>query len=620
MDDKHHRRICRLWVTLTVICFAAFALRLADWQLVHGKEYRAIAARATQVTVTTEAARGEILDRSGKGLSVNQPQRRLVLDKLTLSPEDLDETLLHLASLLQKTDAEWEPPAPEGDPGELRERYGISGSYRTDELRILTGLRQDMERQGFSYSTPYVMADKLTQGAVGVISENIQGVSGISVESRLVRKAENPTLAPHILGATGAITAEEYADLSDEGYGMNDQIGRFGIEAAFESELRGEDGRRVVSRGEDGSQIDTVETVEARDGHTVWLTLDSELQEKAQESLQKNIRAAGGTGSGECQSGAAVMLDVRDFSVLAAVSAPTYDLNRYSDYGSYYVSLAESDTAPLFHRAFAGTYAWGSAFKPCTALAALENGVITPQTRFTCTRFYDYYPSNVVACMHYHGEENLLTAMAHSCNWYFAETGRRLGIAAMDDCAERLGLGAPTGVEIEEGDGILAGRDSAQWQEGNTVQAAIGQSDNAFTPLQMAAYTASIASNGVRMKTRLAEKITDYSRETVITDFRGSGVATDCGISREHLDEVKKAMLAVTQSPEGTAFSVFGSYPVQVAGKTGTAENAGADHAAFICFAPYESPEVAVAVILEHGENTLYAQQVARDMLDGYFE
>ena len=210
--------------------------------------------------------------------------------------------------------------------------------------------------------------------------------------------------------------------------------------------------------------------------------------------------------------------------------------------------------------------------------------------------------------------------MAHSCNWYFAETGRRLGIAAMDDCAERLGLSAPTGVEIEEGDGILAGRDSAQWQEGNTVQAAIGQSDNACTPLQMAAYTASIAGNGVRMKTRLAEKITDYSRETVITDFRGSGVATDCGISREHLDEVKKAMLAVTQSPEGTAFSVFGSYPVQVAGKTGTAENAGADHAAFICFAPYESPEVAVAVILEHGENTLYAQQVARDMLDGYFE
>ena len=210
--------------------------------------------------------------------------------------------------------------------------------------------------------------------------------------------------------------------------------------------------------------------------------------------------------------------------------------------------------------------------------------------------------------------------MAHSCNWYFAETGRRLGIDAMDDYASRFGLGEQTGVEIEEADGVLAGRGSADWQEGNTVQAAIGQSDNAFTPLQMAVYAATLANGGQRMRVHLISKITDYARKEVVSRFDTPELLADCGASKDHLREVREAMLAVTQDPEGTAYGVFGDFPVAVAGKTGTAENAGADHGAFICFAPFDKPMVAVAAILEHGENSVYAQQIARDLLEMYFK
>ena len=591
MNAALSRRFYRLGMAVTGVIFAAFAVRLADWQLVHGEEYREIAARASQITVTTKAARGEILDRNGIGLVVNQTHWRLTLDKLSLVPDTLDEVLARLTDILS--------------------RLGVQ------ERRTLAAIHRDMENKGFSYAKPYVFAEDIPHSAIGAVCENLQGVSGVTVEPYFVRRTENPTLAPHLLGALGAMNEEEYEVYSTRGYALSDQIGKFGVEKSFESALRGTDGVKIVSRG---ATLDTAQTVEPRNGETVWLTLDSRLQECAAESLQKNIRAAKSAGSGECVSGAVVMLDTRDFSVLAAASCPTYDLDRYSNDGDYYFSLAENEASPLFDRAFTGIFAWGSAFKPLVALAALERGIITPQTQFTCTRYYDYYPSNVVACMHYHGAENLRSAMAHSCNWYFAETGRRLGIDAMDDYASRFGLGEQTGVEIEEADGVLAGRGSADWQEGNTVQAAIGQSDNAFTPLQMAVYAATLANGGQRMRVHLISKITDYARKEVVSRFDTPELLADCGASKDHLREVREAMLAVTQDPEGTAYGVFGDFPVAVAGKTGTAENAGADHGAFICFAPFDKPMVAVAAILEHGENSVYAQQIARDLLEMYFK
>lgn len=313
------------------------------------------------------------------------------------------------------------------------------------------------------------------------------------------------------------------------------------------------------------------------------------------------------------------MLSVKDFSVLAAASYPTYDLNRYSEYGSYYVKLSENKNSPMYNRATVGTFACGSVFKPCVAGAALEEKIITDKTKIYCKQDYDFYPTNVVRCMHYHGSLDVTGAIEQSCNYFFADTGRRLGIEPMYLYAQKFGLGEYTGVEIEESKGTLAGRDSTSWQAGNTVSAAIGQSDNAFTPVQLATYVATIANNGERLKTHIVDKVTNYERTKTVksTDVESYG---DCGISKKNLDIVRKAMLGVTQNENGTANYMFGDYKVKVAAKTGTAENSGSDHTTFICYAPYEKPEVAIAVVIEHGAKGRYSMQVAKDLLNAYFK
>ena len=389
---------------------------------------------------------------------------------------------------------------------------------------------------------------------------------------------------------------------------------------------------KIIKRNSDGTIVDTIETIDSKPGNTVYLTLDKKLQETAVKSLAENVKAAkvqgvatkesyGGSGWGEdCETGAVAMLSVRDFSVLAAASYPTYDLNKYSQYGDYYVKLSENKNSPMYNRISVGSFACGSVYKPCVACAALEEKTITKDTEIFCKQEYDYYPSNVVHCMHYHGDENVTGAIAQSCNYFFAETGRRLGIETMYLYSEKFGLGEYTGIEIEESKGTLAGRDSTSWMPGNTVQAAIGQSDNAFTPLQLATYAATLANDGTRLKTHVVSKVTDYERTKTIEDYSKATVVDTCGISKKNLDIVQKAMLEVTQDEDGTAYSMFGDYKVKVAAKTGTAENAGSDHTTFICYAPFDKPEVAVAVVIEHGAKGRYSMQVAKDLLDVYFK
>lgn len=604
-------------VVILSLIFAAFAVRLADWQLFHGAEYRAVAARAAAVVVTAEAVRGEILDCSGKGLVTNTAHHAIVLEPSRISENERDRLLLTLIELTEQTgDKRTDELDAGADIRALKKTYKINGDYDDSRLRGLVSVLWGMEHTD---GDTYTFASDVSEACVSAVSEHTQGIDGVEIQTYHVRSAEQPSLAPHLIGALGAVSAEEYEALADKGYGFTDSIGKFGIEAACESELRGTGGEQLLAPDADGDVSNALETTNARRGNTVWLTLDSDLQKTASESLADNVRAARKAGAEDCTAGAAVMLDVGDFSVLAAASCPTYDLNSYSEYGDYYIKLTQDESAPMFNRACSGSFACGSVFKPCVALAALREDVITPETTVYCARFYDYYPSNIVACMHYHGEENLFTALAHSCNVFFAETGRRLGIERMSDFAAKAGLGEYTGLEIDESRGVLAGRDSDTWTAGNTVQAAIGQSDNAFTPMQLATYTATVANNGTRLRTHLVKKITDYNREKTLSQTLPETVC-DLGVEQKHLDAVTKGMLDVTQSPEGTAYGEFADFPVKVAAKTGTAENAGSDHAAFICFAPFEAPEVAVAVVIEHGANTTFAMRTAKDMLRAYFE
>lgn len=667
--NRNAKTVFTVCAVIALLFFIAFAARLADWQLVHGDEYRSLSEHSTGSTVKTDATRGEILDRNGVGLVVNKTHYRVVIDKLYADESKLNDTVLMLIKLLGKTGDKWNDALPiaalngaftykknseaaqETLRGEdclnlppetdaaacvdaLCKRYGVTGEYTQTELRDILSVRYGMEQSGYSASNPFTLAESVSSAAVSAVSENTQGVGGVEIQTYLVRGAAKPSLAPHILGALGAISEEEYNAFNAEGkdYALTDWVGKFGVELAYEDTLRGSGGTKVISRNSDGTIIDTVETVDAKPGNTVWLTLDSGLQAVAAHSLEENVRAAREYGEQEsaymgekllgedCESGAVVMLDVSDFSVLAAASYPTYDLNKYSDYGDYYVRLSEDKNAPLFNRAFSGTFAWGSVFKPCVALAALEEKTITDKTNIKCTQFYDYYPTNVVECMHYHGDETVTAALTQSCNYFFAETGRRLGAETMYLYAERLGFGEYTGLEVEESKGTLAGRDSATWQAGNTVQAAIGQSDNAFTPVQLATYAATLANGGVRLKTHIVSKITDYQRGKVLADYSDPVQVSESGVSAKNQKIVKEAMRNVAQSEDGTAYSVFGDYPVAIAAKTGTAENAGSDHTTFICYAPYDKPEVAIAVVLEHGVKGRYSMQVAKDLLDEYFK
>lgn len=666
---KSSKNIITACMIIVIVFFAFFIVRLADWQLVNGEEYSELAARSTSYTVKTAATRGEILDKNGEGLVVNTTHYKVVLDKLYLDDEKINDTILQLIDILGKTGDKWEDSLPievGADGGysyrkdsdddiktllstefldlpsdtsaetcieQLAERYEIDGQYAPVQLRNLLSVRYNMELCGFSDSTPYDFAKDISENAVSAVSENTQGVGGIEVQTYLTRAAKDADLAPHLLGALGSITEDEYRELSaqDDTYTQNDSVGKFGIELACESRLKGTAGAKIIQRNSDGAVVDTVETIDAKPGNTVYLTIDSKLQQTAVKSLDTNVRAAKALGKenseaygkknlGEdCETGAAVMLDVRDFSVLAAASYPTYDLNKYSKYGDYYVKLAEDENSPMYNRATVGTFACGSVFKPCVACAALEEGVIDADKEIYCSQHYDYYPTNVVKCMHYHKNLNVTGALTQSCNYFFAETGRLLGIDTMYLYAERFGLGEYTGVEIEESRGILAGRDSTSWQPGNTVQAAIGQSDNAFTPLQLATYAATLANDGTRLKTHMIDKITNYERTETLSEFGEAQVVETCGISEENLKLVQDAMLRVSLDENGTAYSMFGDYKVKVAAKTGTAENSGSDHTTFICYAPYEKPEVAIAVVIEHGARGQFSMQVAKDLLDAYF-
>ena len=653
-------------VVIISLIFSGFVARLFSWQIVQGSYYKEISEKSTSYTVTTEGTRGEILDSKGRGLAVNQSRYKVELNKLFLDEKTKNETILKLIDLMEKAGEKWIDVLPIEIRNEdyaftsksadeiktlksvdflnlknkdsaktcmekLAERYNLNDYKNKNQLRNLASVYYNMEKMGFSNVVPYIFAKDISYDTVEIISENTQNINGVEIETYLERYNPQGNLAPHILGALGSITQEEYQEKISQGkdYDFNDEIGKFGLEYAYEDILKGEGGVKIVQKNTQGSVTDVIKTVDAKPGQTLYLTIDSDLQKIANESLKKQINLARengklyGKGKGEdCHTGAVVMLDVRDFSVLAASSYPTYDLNKYSDYGKYYISLAQNKYSPMYNRAFNGSFAPGSVYKPCVAAAGLQEGVITPDLKIKCTRYYNYYNSNPVACMGYHGPISLNTAMARSCNYYFADVGRLLGIDTMYLYAEKFGLGVKTGLEVSESTGILAGRDSKSWVEGNTVQSAIGQSDNAFTPVQLATYTATIANNGVRYKTHLVKEIRNYQRSEILYkyDSENPTIMDNAEISDENIKIVQKAMREVVTNSSGTANYMFGNYKVKIAAKTGTAENSGSDHTVFICYGPYEDPEVAIAVVLEHGASGKYSMQVAKDLLDSYFK
>ena len=327
-----------------------------------------------------------------------------------------------------------------------------------------------------------------------------------------MRTWPNGTLLPHALGFTGPITAEQWPTARRRGLAMDAVIGQSGLEAAYDDLLRGQDGRVLVNTGFDGAVRRTVPLREAAPGATLVLTVDSALQKELQNALLSQIevlRTTKAAGAGrECRAGAAVVVDVQTGGVLAAVRLPDYDL---ASWRQNYAALATAQGAPLVNRVLNGQYAPGSAFKPAVAASALAAGIITPQSTVNCGGRYTYYAGYQPRCLQlgHRGAVSMVTALRHSCNIYFYDVGRRLGVDTFSATAQQLGLGTPCGTELPETAGRLTWSTDENYQAGLALMAAIGQGNTSVSPLQLAAYAGALARDGQRPALHFAQSTTD---------------------------------------------------------------------------------------------------------------
>ena len=377
---------------------------------------------------------------------------------------------------------------------------------------------------------------------------------------------------------------------------------------------------------------------EAIPGNYLILTIDSDLQRVTEESLAKNIesiRNSSGTkakNGADCNAGAAVVIDVKTGDTLALASCPTYDMSRFDE---DYSELIENDAKPMWNRAVSGLYSPGSTFKPLTAIAALETNNLEVNEIIEDKGVYKFYADYQPTCWIWneykmtHGRQNVSAALENSCNFFFYEVGRRLGIDTLGKYAAMFGLGESTGIELsEETAGHMASPEykkqvvqnvtSQDWYGGDTLQAAIGQSYSLFTPIQLANYAATIANGGTRYKVNLIKSIRSSVDGSVVKEFEPE-IIENVNMDEDVLNAVNQGMKRVAD--EGSASEVFSNYGVQVGGKTGTAQvGGGSNNAVFIAYAPFDNPQIAVSVVLEHGVRGTNAAQVAKDIFDAYFK
>lgn len=665
-------------ILLVLAVFVVYELRLVQWQLVEGDKYEQLSLSSRTDTIEIEAARGEILDRDGTVLAGNRSSYNIVYDALDMDYDRRNATIIQVIDLLEERGETWRDRLPivlaedgsyqykedsesaiqtlqealslaeyataEECMAELAQQYDCQG-YSKEDMRNVASVRYSMTQDGFSRTSPYVIAEDVSAETVGVISERSEEWPGIETRVAVTRYyGEDGALAPHVVGYTGVITDTQYqqavedgttydAENNISGYKWSDTMGRSGIEAAFEEELRGQRGEETIYTDSSGGVESTAVTTAPEEGHTVQTTLDSDLQRVANLSLEKNIQ--GNIDARNCTSGAAVVLDVDTFGVLACSSYPTYDVNQLVESiagdGKYYNQLINDEDEPMVNLALNGVFTPGSVFKPVVALAALQEGQLSAATSVYCPGYYELADLRLGCTCGGGNTWNVYGALAHSCNTFFSTVGYDLGISTLDPYAEYFGLGTTTGVELGEATGIMSNpqeyreNHGVEWTDGVTSQTAIGQADNMFTPIQLATMCATIANGGVRLQTHFLDKITDYTGETVLEEYEPVELY-DAGLSGDVLGVVQAGMQMV--ATEGTASNVFANYPVSIAAKTGTAETSSVPdtdpdytepNLSFICYAPADDPEIAVAVMIEQGNTGNYAKNVAKDILDQYF-
>ena len=663
---------------LTVVVYIIGIILLAqlfNLQIVHGEEYRKTSNTKLTRESTLEADRGNIKDSSGTNLATVKTQYSVILYKTKSNDETLNNTILKLVNLLttngdkyvdnflmnvnpisfklesdesQKT---WkkannidENATAEETFEIFKKKYGITTNNNEDARKIMA-IRYEISYNGYSSTKAIQIAKNISINSENQIAEQNASFPGVAISESSIREYPLGSTASHIIGRIGKIESDELNGNEDI-YNQNDIIGKSGVEYVFEKYLKGTNGTKQIDMDVNGTVTDENISKEAVSGSDVILTIDSKLQAITEQALQSNIEkiANGGFSSrSDADAGAAVVLNVKTGEVLAMVSKPDYNPSDFvngikTDTWNYYIN---PETKPLENKAISMNYSPGSTFKMVTAIAGLETGAITTREKINDTGVYPYAHHPV--CWYYtsyhagHGWLNVSQAIQHSCNFFFYEVGRRIGIDNLEKYAYYLGLGHKTGIELNgEATGNLASNQRAieenrQWYLGETLSAAIGQSYNTFTPLQMAKYVAMIANRGKKIDVSIVKSIInadgselprseyeDYVKEKLGLEDDDEQEMT---FKEENINAILEGMRGVTSESGGTAYSTFRGFNIEVGGKTGSAQTGieGKTNAWFVGFAPFDDPEIAIVVFVRNGGHGGYTAEVARDIIAQYF-
>lgn len=671
-------------VILILLLLTVYLVALYKLQIIEGEANYNRSSELTNTERVVTAARGNIYDRYGRTLVSNEETYNLKIDTDKLfANDDPNSVILELVHMVQGYGDEYTDDLPitmtppfeydpdmtaiqrtmldayyvrqEIDPNStavelmsyMRTRYNIDNSYSAEEMRIIAGVRYSINVRYAVNTADYIFVEDASMKLISSIMEN--KLVGIEVERAYSRKY-GTEYAAHILGYTGLMTQEEYEKYSLLNYSTDAMVGKDGVEYAFENYLHGKDGKVIETRNSAGTVLATVYEEEPEPGNHVYLTIDSVLQEQTERILANGVsilkqniaqKRAEGTARGdynvdlkdEITGAAAVVVNVKTGEPLAMASWPTYNVATILE---DYQDLLEAENAPLFNRPLMGTYAPGSTFKPCTAIAALTMGIVNTEDKIKCEGVYTRYAAEGYApeCWIWnstkdhltHPEENVTTAIRDSCNYYFYSIGNFLGVDDLGRFAADFGLGEYSGIELVEAKGNMSNQANhmdyagTEWRIGDTLQAAIGQSDSVFTPIQMAEYCATVANSGTRYSASILKSIRNYDYSEKLYD-REPTVMSTVESAEYNWAAVHEGMWEVLNDYINEKnVNVWVDCPWRVAGKTGTAQKGEGiqNDGIFMCYAPYKDPEVAIFVVVERGGAGADVQFIARHIMDAY--
>ncbi|MBQ5678171.1 MAG: hypothetical protein IIV47_04825 [Clostridia bacterium] len=667
-------------ILLVVSIFIADLFRI---QVINADEYASKNIYLSSATTKIDALRGEILDTNGTPLVYNESSNTVYIDASYFPKaskiEERNEIILSLITLFDQKGVEYNSTLPielegtkivftennKNDKNKLFakdylnlnryatpqnvfdalcEYYSLHNMSVADAIKVAS-VHFAMVKADFSKNNPFTIAEDVSDEVILIIKEQSRFYRGIETRIDTERAYYDGTIAPHIIGYYDYLNAEEYASVTEKykeslkdenlteeeievlglrSYKMTDKIGKFGLESALENELRGTRGVATTVTNADGTKNTTVTTAPVN-GNNVILTIDGDFQKKVQSILASKINE-----TKEVQhidtAGSIVVMDVNDFSILACATYPSYDLETYK---KDYTKLNSDKSAPLWNRALRSTYAPGSTMKPIVGFAGLEEGVIKADTKILCTRVYNFFKDMKFYCFnvsnHSGSEMTLDSALKYSCNIYFYDVGRQLGINKLNEYFKKFGLGSDTGIELTEAVGVVPSIEHREslggtWYPGDTVQAAIGQSDHLYTPIQLCSYVSTLANGGTRYKAHFVESIKSADYSETLYQAKPEVLGT-VGGSKSSYDAVKKGMISMANT-----YASLRDADYQVAAKTGTADakkrvngvTVAYTNGFFVSYAPADNPQIAVVIAVENVKSA-GLPNYAKEVYDAYF-